>query len=437
MPERIRFTKKKIEDLPTPAGSRTILYDDEVRTLIVKVEPSGTKSFHWYKSVHSVPIWREIGGFPALSVEQARTEARSKDTAAARWKASGYEGPSPFDKPKPVEQKNAGHTLQMAFDDYCKLHLSENAKNPERALAESKRMFELHVPKSLRDTPLADITKREILILHSGLVAAARDQKPFVANRVLQMLRAVINHAIDKAETFTGKNPCGKIVTINEKKYRRSRFLDRKSELPKFLKALAAGKKSNRDLHDAVWLALLCGPRRGDLLSVRWENLNLDPQPGKMGTWLVPDPKNEIPYTISLQPEAVEVLKSRRELVGDSLFVFPFHGKPNVHIKDFKTSWTTFRKNAGFTGLRFHDLRRTFGSHAVQNGVPLYTVSKMLGHANSATVTETYSHLTREVIDEGVRAATAGMLKAAPKAMRRGPKIGCPAPFRTGPCHFR
>ncbi len=389
----MNLTKRSIEALPTPA-KRAFHYDDQVRGLLVKVEPSGAKSFAWYRSVRCKPVWRVIGEFPALSVEQAREQAEKNNTAAAKWKSDRYEGPSPF------EQEIRRHlTLKEALDEYVEGHLKAHAKNPTRAVYDAKWAFGKYVPKDFSSRTLASITRNDIRHLHNKV---GEENGHYVANRLLELLSAIFNFAIDKAESFAGVNPCRKIVKFHETK--RSVFIT-KADLPKFLDTLRAEKKDNRNLHDCVWLALLCGIRRGDLFSVRWEHLDLNG-----GTWFVPDPKSQEPYTVALSPEAIEVFKSRRGL-SDSEFVFPSDSESG-HIEDLKKTWNEFRKKAGFPTLRFHDLRRTFASHAIQNNVPLLTVSKMLGHASGARVTEVYAHLTPDNVRQGVTTATQAMLTA-------------------------
>jgi integrase len=80
------------------------------------------------------------------------------------------------------------------------------------------------------------------------------------------------------------------------------------------------------------------------------------------------------------------------------------------HLLDLKKSWEEFRTEAGFPGLRFHDLRRTFASAAAQSGVPLFVIAKMLGHAKSARVIETYARLAADDLRAGVTTATQALL---------------------------
>ena len=61
-------------------------------------------------------------------------------------------------------------------------------------------------------------------------------------------------------------------------------------------------------------------------------------------------------------------------------------------------------KDAGLEHLRFHDLRHTFATLALQNGVDIKTLSAMLGHYDAGFTLRTYTHTTRQKQDEATQA---------------------------------
>ena len=90
--------------------------------------------------------------------------------------------------------------------------------------------------------------------------------------------------------------------------------------------------------------------------------------------------------------------------------VNPKTGKPFVSIFN---AWNTVRKKAGIENLRIHDLRHSFASALVNNGVPIYDVQKLLGHQSIST-TERYSHLAPERLRSSASAASQFYLKIIP-----------------------
>ena len=114
---------------------------------------------------------------------------------------------------------------------------------------------------------------------------------------------------------------------------------------------------------------------------------------------------------MNLVPQVVDILeerqksqrrKSRRKTLVESNFVFPGTGKTG-HVTDYKKQWRSLLRAAKLdypNGERLrptlHDLRRSFGTHMLNNGFPLEVVSKMLGHANIAITSRAYAHVSNE-----------------------------------------
>ena len=85
--------------------------------------------------------------------------------------------------------------------------------------------------------------------------------------------------------------------------------------------------------------------------------------------------------------------------IKKSEWVFP--GKAGKPLGDFKRAFKTALRKAGISDFRFHDLRHTFASHLVMNGVNIRTVQQLLGHKD-IKMTMRYSHLSRDFVQEAV-----------------------------------
>ena len=139
--------------------------------------------------------------------------------------------------------------------------------------------------------------------------------------------------------------------------------------------------------------AMNSGMRKGEILSLRWENVDL-----KHGFILLDRTKNgerrEIPINRTLCGKLWKTYskgaKTRpRRLDVPWVFYDPRHLKP---YQDIKRSFYTALKKAGIRDFVFHDLRHTFASHLVMAGVDLTTVKELLGH-KTLTMTLRYAHL--------------------------------------------
>jgi integrase len=414
-PERFAFSKSKIEALRPHPTKRLHFKDTSVAGLGLRLQPSGHRSFNWFRKVAGQPTFKLIGTFPQVSVEQARKIASDFNSKLNTWQASSFDGPDPF-------QRRVRVTLGQTFEHYCTAHLQQHAKNPDSAVKAAKWLFERHLA-GWKGRSLASLPRPDVASLHREI---GEKHGHYAANRVLQLLRAVVNFAID-AEMWSGQNPCSRIPLFHEAS--RERFLQ-PTEFPKFLKALS--QTTNLDLKDFTLLALLTGVRRGNLLAARWEEIDFE-----RGLWLIPDTKNREPHVVPLVHRAVEILAARRQRLAESLakeskkssvtvavedlriesgWVFPGTSACG-HVLDFKTSWRSLLKEAGIENFRVHDARRTLAAYAAGENVSLHIVSAMLGH-KARGVTSVYARLATEPVKTAIDKAVGAMFSAGKKKQK-------------------
>ena len=200
-------------------------------------------------------------------------------------------------------------------------------------------------------------------------------------------------------ERFSGQNPATRIQKNPAPS--RDRFLQA-DELTPFFNALS--ESTNEIMRDFFLLALLTGARRANVSAMRWADIDL-----VAGVWRIAKTKNGTPQTVTLSPEAVTVLESRK--AGDGEFVFPGEGKTK-HIVEPKKAWATLLKAAGIENLRIHDLRRTLGSWQARTGASLSIIGKSLNH-KTHQATAIYARLDLDPVRQSVNTATAAMMEAA------------------------
>jgi len=142
-------------------------------------------------------------------------------------------------------------------------------------------------------------------------------------------------------------------------------------------------------LKPIIITALNTGMRKGEILTLTWRQIEL-----KHGYIHLEKTKNgerrDIPMNDTLKTLFKSLLKNRR-LDLDYVFVNPDTGK---RFHNIKRNFATACRRAGITDFRFHDLRHTFASHLVMNGVDLKTVQELLGH-KTIKMTLKYSHLSK------------------------------------------
>ena len=236
---------------------------------------------------------------------------------------------------------------------------------------------------------------------------------PGGANRTLDVLRQIMNHAIACGHLET--NPT-RGVTRNPRPML-NRFLSLKEvqRLHAVLDERAGASAHQRQQADLIRLLLLTGCRIGELVRLRWEDLDGD-------RLRLPDSKTG-PRIVFLNGQAHAIL-ARQPHKGP--FIFPSRTSASrPHPVDLPL-WRSARRHAGITDVRLHDLRHTFASHAVLQGVPLPVVSRLLGHTQTR-MTLRYAHLS----DRDVAAAAERIGRGLDRIVNgRGPTQSDPG--RTG-----
>jgi integrase len=219
-------------------------------------------------------------------------------------------------------------------------------------------------------------------------------------NRVLVLLRYIFNLAKKWSVAGVESNPAAELKTAPD--VCRERFLT-SEEIERLLSALDADE--NQTAARAIKLLLLTGARRNEITQARWDYVDWQRK-----TLLVPCSKSGQPRLIQLNSAALEVLRSLTHKPTNAfIFPSPITGRPSASLH---FPWTRIRKRAGLTGFRLHDLRHSFASFLVNNGVSIYIVQGLLGHAN-VRATQRYAHLANETLSDAAELIPAVVLSTA------------------------
>lgn len=279
---------------------------------------------------------------------------------------------------KTVEAKR--RTFAELVERYFEEVLPERPKN-----AVNTRRHLTYWKKKLGSLPLADVTPTLIVKFRNELLTTpTHHQKPRSNATVVRYL-AALSHAFTVAMKdwhWVTDNPVSKISKPRQARGR-ERFLS-DDERERLLAACRASP--NRYLLAVVVLAISTGMRRGEIMNLRWSDLDL-----KRGTILLTTTKNDtsrsIPLT-GLARQLVEDLAKVRRLDTPLIFCGTLPQKP----MDLKKPWENAVKQAGLDNFRFHDLRHTAASYLAMNGATTMEIAAVLGHKTLQMV-KRYSHL--------------------------------------------
>ena len=212
--------------------------------------------------------------------------------------------------------------------------------------------------------------------------------RPGAFNRTIPILSVMMGYAEQLGLRPRGSNPCK--GTPRYKRKLVERFLSAR-EFYRLAASLRAFEEGDPLTVHVIRLLIYTGARHGEIVGLRWEWV----QPPRL---MLPDSKTGAKI-IYLNREAQAVL-DRVPTKAEVGLVFPSvgGGKPI----GLSVRWQAIRQHAALPDVRLHDLRHSFASVAIADGISLVVIGKLLGHALAET-TERYAHLADEAIADAAK----------------------------------
>ena len=356
---RTRLSPSKIDRL-RPKPSEYTVWDADIPRLGVRVKPTGAKRFIHLAEVGGRLRKTTIGEIGRMSLDQARAAALALDS-----------GDRQIEKPEPCP------TLAEWIDSAWWPQVSPRWKESTRKVNQKRLKV---IVAEFGCMPLNKIDRPAILAWFERHSRRA----PGNANELLTLLSGILYHTV-RFEVIAS-NPASSI----QRNPRRimTRFLD-DAERARFLAVLDALPERHRVKAMVLKMLLLTGCRCGEILTLRWNEV-------REGALTLSDSKTGA-RRVWLGVEAQAILDEARILANgverQSDFVFPNHGSTGNHLamRSLDCFWRKLRVGIGLGDFRLHDLRHSFATEAVRQGVPLPIVSKLLGHSN-IKMTMRYAH---------------------------------------------
>jgi len=275
------------------------------------------------------------------------------------------------------------HTLGDLVDRYIRDVLPTKPKSEKKQRAQL-----LWWKNQIGHTLLSDVTP--------SLLAEQRDNfgREAVKGRGQRSPSTVVRYLAALSHAFTiamkewgwlEDSPMRKVTKPREPRGR-VRFLS-SDERQRLLKACK--ESSNRVLYTVVVLALSTGMRQGEIMNLRWADVDLE-----KGRATLHETKNGERRVVPIAGLALQLLRDyEKKRRIDSLFLFP--GKDPQKPIELRCAWESALKVSDVEGFRWHDLRHSCASELAMNGASLVDIKNLLGH-KQISVTTRYSHLTED-----------------------------------------
>ena len=250
-----------------------------------------------------------------------------------------------------------------------------------------------------------DLQKLYRKLMNKGRVerVEAEHQPKGLSAKTVRNINQVISSAMDfaVAQKIISENPC-KAVALPKVEHKEMQTIPAE-QLQAFLK-----EAKETGVYEMYYIELATGLRRGELLGLKWNDIDwkngiikVRRSIARVNGEIVEAPlKTKNSYrAVSISQQAIEVLKTQKAKTND-VYVFPSPNGGPISPDSVNNMLKRVLARAGIPKVRFHDLRHTFATIALQNGVDIKTVSGMLGPFSAGFTLDTYAHVTTSAQQE-------------------------------------
>ena len=304
-------------------------------------------------------------------------------------------------------QYTVGTWMDTWFENVAKIKVRPSSHQTYKGYIDN------HIKPNIGNIPLEKLTTMDLQKFYRKLLTKGRverieskKQPKGLSAKTVRNINQVISSAMDLAvaQKIILNNPTN-ACELPKVEHQEMQTIPAE-QLQAFLQeAKATG------VYEMYYIELATGLRRGELLGLKWQDIDwkngiikVRRQVARVDGKLVEAPlKTKNSYrTVTISRQAIEVLKQQKAKTHDQ-YVFPSPNGGPISPDSVNNMLKRVLERAGIPKVRFHDLRHTFATIALQNGVDIKTVSGMLGHFSAGFTLDTYAHVTTSAQKEAAQ----------------------------------
>ena len=295
------------------------------------------------------------------------------------------------------------------FEVYAKPNIRE------RTADYYNRYITKHIVPCLGDIKLNKLTGRQIQKMYNDLLdhgrerVSQKEKNSGLSGTYVHGVHVMLHNCLNRAvkERLLVRNPADDVIVpkIDKKEMK----ILPPEQVKAYLKAASA-----RGVLPLFYLELTSGLRKGEIAALLWSDLDVENCTLSVTKQLVSSRDGELKITqpktamsvrlISLPQETVELLKEEHTKHPLNIYMFPSPRTGGMYHPDSIVKLhEKILNDAGIEHLRFHDLRHSFATYALQSGADVKTLSCMLGHYSAGFTLNTYCHATRDMQADAAR----------------------------------
>ncbi|WP_160609024.1 site-specific integrase [Qipengyuania gaetbuli] len=364
-----------------PKGkSKETYWDTQIKGFVLETRETGGKTYCLrYMELNGRQRQIKIGGFTDITFAQAKTKAQALRSEVVL-------GGDPY-------QARAKKRSTPTYAQLAQQHI-DHAKTYQKTPANTEAVIRTHLLPRWGRYRLDEIKQQAV-------AAWLAEKRKTLAPATVEKLRVTLGRSYNLGRQWgisgAEVNPVQGIPRFKFDNAR-ERYLTA-DEAQRLI--LHAHESTNERLGAIVELLLLTGARKTELLTAKWEHVDLERR-----SWFIPDTKTGKARHVPLSAMAMQVIETLPRIAGcPYMLANPQTKKPYT---DLKHPFDTARRKAGLPNLRIHDLRHSAASFMVNAGIDLLAIGKVLGHADYQS-TMRYSHLANDTLRAAVEAGAKKM----------------------------
>ena len=357
---RAELTDVCLRKMRTPEQAQIDIWDRLIPGFGVRCTQAGTKTFVLVYRTRGKK-WRRmsLGRYPTVTL----AEARKRAVAALREISGGRDPQAAKGTTRTAAPGSFGATVETFVAEYCK------QQNRASTAMETERILRSVFVPVWEKRSVADITKFDVLEVLKGIMKRG---KPSAARHAFAAVRKFFNWCVE--QEIIEVSPC---LTI--KPPAKANCRDRVMTDTELTAIWEASTISGYPFGPIVQLLALTAQRRGEVVGMRWEELELEvPEP----SWTIPASrtKNNRTHVVPLTPAAIAIITALPRFTSD--IVFPARGKPEQAYSGYSKGKRAVDAAARLHDWTLHDLRRTAATGMARAGVAPHVVERILNHVS-------------------------------------------------------
>lgn len=380
-----RLTAAAVDKLRANRAKRREIPDAQAPGLHLIIQPSGKKSWAVRYRFGGSPRKLTLGGYPAISLKDAREQAAAARDAVDR-------GVDPIEEQRRAKSA-AGADLDL-FENVAAEFLKRNTRAAPAWKAEMGRLLEREVFPQWRGKRIGEIAKRDVIRLLDRLLDRGVG---VMANRVFAVIRRIFNWAVER--DIIAASPCAGLKAPIEETAR-----DRVLSDDELRTVWKAADGFGYPFGPIIQLLILTGQRRSEVGQATWSEIDL-----KERLWRIPGSrtKNGVPHDVALSDQAIAVLESLPRIAGKAGYLFTTTGETPASGFSRAKDRLDEKLPEGTADWRLHDIRRTVASGMARLGIALPAIEKVLNHTSGSFAGIVAVYQRHEFADEKRRALEA------------------------------